>query len=243
MWKWFKLTDETFIALMNANVPDTVLVKLMPLKNKDLSRRDMVKEITSVLNADEVEYYQDLILNHAVMLKGNARRLKRVNRLLIILLVLNPTIFLSVFISSKLLHVKIVTIILMIAWIIVAVSIIVTSGLRNDILARVTPWSEEDYSDEYSFFGGHPAKRLPPVLPSLRVRFVVWLGSSVFIVAMVMMRIFDFGPCCFIPWAFLMFFILPWIFRTPSHPSSSPSNPQQLQDEVNKSQVTSAGEE
>ena len=77
MWKWFKLTDETFIALMNANVPDTVLVKLMPLKNKDLSRRDMVKEITSVLNADEMEYYQDLILNHAVMLKGNARQGER----------------------------------------------------------------------------------------------------------------------------------------------------------------------
>jgi ABC-type phosphate/phosphonate transport system substrate-binding protein len=61
----FKLTDQAFVALRDANVPDAVLAKLNPLKNKELSRGDLEKEITKVLNKDETKQFQDMVLIHA----------------------------------------------------------------------------------------------------------------------------------------------------------------------------------
>ncbi len=62
---WFKLTDQTFASLRSGSVPEAVLVKLNPLKNKELSRAGLVKEISEALNADERKRYQQIILNQA----------------------------------------------------------------------------------------------------------------------------------------------------------------------------------
>jgi len=72
--RWFKLTDQAFTALRNVNVPPELLAKLDPLKDKELSRGDLVQEIAKVLNPDETKQYQDIILNHA----GSRLRVDRV---------------------------------------------------------------------------------------------------------------------------------------------------------------------
>jgi eukaryotic-like serine/threonine-protein kinase len=61
----FKLTDQAIAALRNAKVPEAVLLKLNPLKNKELYREEFVREITRALNTDLTEKLQDLILSHA----------------------------------------------------------------------------------------------------------------------------------------------------------------------------------
>lgn len=62
----FKLTDQSLAALRMAKVPETVLVKLAPLKDKELSREDFVREITSALNKEETERFQHHVLNHVL---------------------------------------------------------------------------------------------------------------------------------------------------------------------------------
>lgn len=64
---WLKLTDQSFAALRNENVPEAVLLKLTPLKDKEFSREDLAKEIDTALNADETKQFQSLILNFATM--------------------------------------------------------------------------------------------------------------------------------------------------------------------------------
>ncbi|HEV3438011.1 MAG TPA: efflux RND transporter permease subunit, partial [Gemmata sp.] len=59
----FKLTDETFDTLKSEHVPESVLVKLRPLKNKEYSQSDFVGEINAVLNEDERKQFQILILS------------------------------------------------------------------------------------------------------------------------------------------------------------------------------------
>jgi uncharacterized membrane protein YphA (DoxX/SURF4 family) len=63
----FKLTSRAFAAL-NATVPDRVLPKLEPLKNKELSRDDFKKEIATLLNEDEKKEYEEIILKNAKVL-------------------------------------------------------------------------------------------------------------------------------------------------------------------------------
>jgi hypothetical protein len=67
---WFKLTDQTFTALRDAKVPDALLGKLNPLKNKELYRDDFVKEVNKVLSTEaltpeEMQRFPLLIWNHA----------------------------------------------------------------------------------------------------------------------------------------------------------------------------------
>jgi len=62
---WFKLTDQTFAALRNANVSESALMKLNPLKNKKFSRRDLVEEISKTLDTDELKQFQGIVLNNA----------------------------------------------------------------------------------------------------------------------------------------------------------------------------------
>ncbi|HEV3437952.1 MAG TPA: hypothetical protein VG122_11360, partial [Gemmata sp.] len=63
----FKLTDHVFAVLKRAKVPESVLEKLDPLKNKEFSEDDFGEELATVLNADETKQFQSLILNHAEM--------------------------------------------------------------------------------------------------------------------------------------------------------------------------------
>jgi len=60
----FTITDQSFVALRNAKVPDAVIAKLNPLKNKELSRGDLEKEIIKVLDQDEKKEFKDMILVH-----------------------------------------------------------------------------------------------------------------------------------------------------------------------------------
>jgi hypothetical protein len=65
----FMLTDQVLANLKNSNVPDTVLLKLTPLKNKDLSREDMEKELAPLLGdltGEEKTYYKELIVDSAL---------------------------------------------------------------------------------------------------------------------------------------------------------------------------------
>ncbi len=62
------LNDQVLANLKSANVPDTVLLKLAPLKNKELTREDMEKELAPLLGdlkEDEKTHYQTLIVNSA----------------------------------------------------------------------------------------------------------------------------------------------------------------------------------
>jgi len=60
-----KLTEESFATLGSLNVPQSILMKLNPLKNKKLSRDDLVEELTGLLDPNETKLYKNLILDHA----------------------------------------------------------------------------------------------------------------------------------------------------------------------------------
>jgi hypothetical protein len=65
-WSWFKLTNKSLAALRADKVPDGVLSKLNPLKDKEfLNREDFVGELANCLDKDERVRYQDLVLKHA----------------------------------------------------------------------------------------------------------------------------------------------------------------------------------
>jgi hypothetical protein len=59
----FELTDRTADALKAAEVPDAVLAKLDPLKNKDFSRADLAKQIAGRLTPEEAAKFLSLILD------------------------------------------------------------------------------------------------------------------------------------------------------------------------------------
>lgn len=62
----FKLTRRTIDYLKNrANVPEDVLAKLDPLKDKELSKDDFTKELSKVLSEEEAREYEEPILKQA----------------------------------------------------------------------------------------------------------------------------------------------------------------------------------
>lgn len=62
---WFNFNDHAIAALQKANVPDSVLAKLTPLKDKEVSQEDFMKGISQALNADEMRKFKDIILKRA----------------------------------------------------------------------------------------------------------------------------------------------------------------------------------
>ncbi len=68
----FKLSDQVIVALKNEKVPESVLCKLNPLKDKEFSRDDFEEEIKKLLNADETKQFLSLILNHPLVSIGRA---------------------------------------------------------------------------------------------------------------------------------------------------------------------------
>jgi hypothetical protein len=61
----FKLTDQSFEALKGRNIPEAVLAKLKPLKDKELHRSDIEKEIAGLLTPAEKEKHLSAILTSA----------------------------------------------------------------------------------------------------------------------------------------------------------------------------------
>jgi hypothetical protein len=61
----FKLTDKVVIKLKIENVPESVVEKLNPLKDKEFSREMFVEEVNKLLGADETTKFQSIIVNHA----------------------------------------------------------------------------------------------------------------------------------------------------------------------------------
>jgi WD40 repeat protein len=61
----FKLSDQAFAVLKNSNVPESVLTKLSPLKNKDFPKADLMVEINKVLSNDEMKQFKTLIVSNA----------------------------------------------------------------------------------------------------------------------------------------------------------------------------------
>jgi hypothetical protein len=227
MWKWFKLTDDSFAALRNANVPDTVLEKITLLKNKDLSQRDLAKEITKALDTIEMVLYQDLILNHAIELQGKALRLKRFNRCLIILRVIAISLFVSLCISAGLLHLKIISAILVFTFMILGFLSVVLDIQRNELLKKIKPGSEEDYSEEFSSLGHHPAKLKPALLLpfSLRTRILIYLG--ILAVDYVLMRtgVFNGFFDCFVLLASLFMIPMALFIKFPQYDPNATIDP------------------
>jgi SecD/SecF fusion protein len=62
----FEITDQTSNALRTAKVPEEVLKKLTPLKDKAFSQEDMGKELAKVLTAGELDQYKRDIMFQAV---------------------------------------------------------------------------------------------------------------------------------------------------------------------------------
>jgi ABC-type multidrug transport system ATPase subunit len=64
----FKLTDKSLASLRDVGVPEEALSKLHALKDKELATRDrFLKELATVLDQGELERYQTLLLNHALL--------------------------------------------------------------------------------------------------------------------------------------------------------------------------------
>ncbi|HEV3385350.1 MAG TPA: hypothetical protein VG097_11095 [Gemmata sp.] len=63
---WYSLTDQAIASLRNAKVPNDVLTKIIHLKDKGLSRKDFQKEIAKALSMEEMNQFQDLIVNQAL---------------------------------------------------------------------------------------------------------------------------------------------------------------------------------
>jgi hypothetical protein len=72
----FVLTDDVVAYLKSMNVPDTVLLKLPPLKGKELSLEDFKKELESILAKDEYDRYETIISNSALLAKVADTRVK-----------------------------------------------------------------------------------------------------------------------------------------------------------------------
>ncbi len=77
-WKrpmvWFKLTDQSLDTLRNKNLPEVVLSRLTPLKDKELERADLETELARLLSIDEKDKFLNLILNHARPITGTPDR-------------------------------------------------------------------------------------------------------------------------------------------------------------------------
>ena len=63
----FNLTDSKSAALRDAAVPEALLAKLQPLKNRELPREDFVRRLTLILDEGETKQYRDAIQNLARM--------------------------------------------------------------------------------------------------------------------------------------------------------------------------------
>ncbi|MGD0094213.1 MAG: Gfo/Idh/MocA family oxidoreductase [Planctomycetota bacterium] len=64
--KWFKLNDDSFASLHNAQVPEAVLSKLNTLKNKEFGTElQLSQELAKLLDKDELERFQKSVLSHA----------------------------------------------------------------------------------------------------------------------------------------------------------------------------------
>jgi len=61
----FKITDNVFVALKAEKVPESVLVKLIPLKDKEFAREGLEEAIKKLLDADESKKFQSTILKQA----------------------------------------------------------------------------------------------------------------------------------------------------------------------------------
>jgi WD40 repeat protein/tRNA A-37 threonylcarbamoyl transferase component Bud32 len=62
----FTLTDSSLTALRAAKVPQAVLAKLDTLRNKEFgTREDFARELAKILAKDELERFENLVLNHA----------------------------------------------------------------------------------------------------------------------------------------------------------------------------------
>lgn len=62
---WCKLTDQTIADLGKQDVPEKVLAKLKPLKDKELPRVNCAREIAKLLSVDETKQFQDIILERS----------------------------------------------------------------------------------------------------------------------------------------------------------------------------------
>jgi hypothetical protein len=61
----FKYSEGVLAALRSASVPEAVLEKLTPLRNRELSHDDFVREVNRFLSAEEAQRFQELITSHA----------------------------------------------------------------------------------------------------------------------------------------------------------------------------------
>ncbi len=64
--RYDSLGDEALAALRKAAVPETVLQKLMPLKDRELPRHDFEKEIARLLTAEELKQHETTILKYTL---------------------------------------------------------------------------------------------------------------------------------------------------------------------------------
>lgn len=62
---WLKLSDQTFEKLREAQIPETVMVHLKPLKDEVLSRSDLLQKMAENLSEDEQARYQKDIVSKA----------------------------------------------------------------------------------------------------------------------------------------------------------------------------------
>lgn len=68
----FTITDQSLAAIRGENVPESVVAKLYPLKDKAYTPGDFMSEIARALSADEARQYHQMILNNVFNRAGEA---------------------------------------------------------------------------------------------------------------------------------------------------------------------------
>jgi hypothetical protein len=66
----FKFTEQALTALRKAKVPEVVLSKLAPLKEKELPQADFAKELARLLTPEELQRDENVLLNHTEVLSN-----------------------------------------------------------------------------------------------------------------------------------------------------------------------------
>jgi POT family proton-dependent oligopeptide transporter len=71
--EWLKITDAGLTALRGGGVPEGVVSKLEPLKDREFTRPALVAALTRTLGYDELERYREPVLAHSGQVKTNDR--------------------------------------------------------------------------------------------------------------------------------------------------------------------------
>jgi hypothetical protein len=230
MWTWIKLTDESFAALRNAKVPEVVLEKIAILKNKDLTRKDLAREITKALDTIEFELYQELIFIHAVQSTREESLLERLACLGCIIYALFCFVFALLLIPSirRIEHAE--SILAISLWTLgILFAVVRILGFR--IQKRLPPGHRDSLPEESTFFQTGNKKEEYSI-PNIRTRafwvpLLIWLGFSSVVLGLMIYQVIACSGC-FLELLSMIALAIKWKRNCKTSKSSASKPPQNI---------------